>query len=131
MRSHVVSAGVFLLVSGAASASDRECLVDRKFNVNGEVSQSELAHWQFTVRIVELNDTVILQRCSFSSAADQVTCDSYPAEHVSVSPGFAVTKYYSLFHQFDVQVWPDGQFIENNGRGSIAFGHCDLMARGG
>jgi hypothetical protein len=124
MHLRLTAACCAILSTAAANAADRECVVERKFDVNGEVSESELAHWQPSVRIIEVDETVLLQRCSYSTAAAAVTCDSYAVDHVEVSPGFGVTKYYSFFHQFDVQVWPDGQFIENNGRRNIAFGHC-------
>jgi len=35
-----------------------------------------------------------------------------------------IAKYYYFDGQFDVQIFPNLSFIENNGRGDIAFGKC-------
>jgi hypothetical protein len=112
------------IVPNTAFAEDLECVVERKFNVQGERSAADLARWQFSVRIVQLPSSVVLQRCSWSSAQERITCDSYEADRVEVAPGSGIRKFYSFAHQFDVQVWPTGEFVENNGRGSIAFGTC-------
>ena len=37
-----------------------------------------------------------------------------------------VSKYYYFLGQFDVQVFLDGSFIENNGRGALAFGRRNV-----
>jgi hypothetical protein len=39
-------------------------------------------------------------------------------------------KYYYLQGQFDVQVLASGDFVENNGRGSIATGWCEKAIDG-
>ncbi len=39
-----------------------------------------------------------------------------------------IKKFYVFRSQFDVQVYPDLSFIENNGRGGIAFGTCSVVA---
>lgn len=53
-----------------------------------------------------------------------MTCDEYPVDHVADDPVPHIRKYYHYRSQFDVQVFGDGSFIENNGRGSIGFGTC-------
>jgi hypothetical protein len=32
-----------------------------------------------------------------------------------------------LISQYDIQLFPDMKFVENNGRGGIAFGTCKLL----
>lgn len=113
------------MVSNSAFAQDLECIVERKFNMQGERSAEDLARWQFSVRIVQLSNSIVLQRCSWSSAQERITCDSYEADRIAVAPVSGIRKFYSFAHQFDVQVWPTGEFVENNGRGSIAFGTCE------
>jgi len=39
-----------------------------------------------------------------------------------------IRKYYLFRSQFDVQLYPDSSFIENNGRGSVAYGKCRFTA---
>ena len=33
----------------------------------------------------------------------------------------------NLISQFDVQLYPDMNFVENNGRGSISYGKCEKL----
>lgn len=120
------TAAALAFMPSPVDAENLECVVERKFNAHGERSADDLARWQFGVRIIQLPSAVILQRCSWSSAHERITCDSYEAERVEVAPGSGIMKFYSFAHQFDVQVWPTGEFVENNGRGSIAFGTCEL-----
>lgn len=120
-----LTVAVSATVLNSAQAQDLECVVERKYNAHGERSAEDLARWQFSVRIVELPSSIVLQRCSWSSAQERVTCDSYEADYVEMAQGSGIRKFYSFAHQFDVQVWPTGEFVENNGRGSIAFGTCE------
>src|SRR4051794_28437708 len=69
-----------------------------------------------------------LARCSYSTSAGKVTCDSYDVDRAETDPLFKVKKCYVFSSQFDVKIFPNMSFVENNGRGDIAFGHCELMA---
>ena len=64
---------------------------------------------------------------SFSTTAGRVKCDEYPVDYVRTDPNVGIKEYYYFKGHFDVQLYPDMQFIENNGRGSIARGQCSLM----
>ena len=39
-----------------------------------------------------------------------------------------IKKYYRFRGQFDVQLFPSLFFVENNGRGGIAFGKCRVVS---
>lgn len=101
-----------------------DCSVTRKTDSEGRAYSSEqLERWQFAVRIVE-GATTIIQRCSFSTVAGRVTCDSYTADRIETDAFVGVRKFYYFQGQYDLQIFPNGTFVENNGRGSIAFGDC-------
>ena len=70
-----------------------------------------------------MGDAAILERCSFSSLAGAVTCDSYDVDHIE-RDSMGGDKYYYFRGMFDVQIIAS-LFIENNGRGGIAFGNCE------
>lgn len=49
-------------------------------------------------------------------------------EKVVFDENVKIKKYYLFRSQFDVQLFPDLSFLENNGRGSIAYGQCRLVS---
>ena len=60
----------------------------------------------------------------FSLSAQRDTCDTYEVDRVETDRFTGIAKYYYFRGQFDLQVFPDGAFVENNGRGLVSFGHC-------
>ncbi|MGE0530205.1 MAG: hypothetical protein AB7G40_10145 [Hyphomonadaceae bacterium] len=132
-RTKTILAGFLALACVASDASAQslrsyDCQVARKFRSDGtEYSGRELEQWQFSVRVIESAEGVILQRCSFTSAEARVTCDSYRADHVELDAQIGARKYYYFRGQFDLQIFSDGTFLENNGRGSVALGSCSVQ----
>ncbi len=53
-----------------------------------------------------------------------MTCDRYEVDKVVLDEVARIKKYYVFSSQFDVQLYSDGRFIENNGRGTVAYGTC-------
>ena len=113
--------------SAAESTPSYECIVESKYATDEHVyTQDEIQRAQFSVRIIlgSSGGVTLIQRCSFASSVGRVTCDSYQADHIESDEHTGVIKFYHFRGQFDVQVYPGGFFVENNGRGGIAFGHC-------
>ena len=124
-----VSIIVLLLASPAvAQAADYRCKVESKLNRERVSSPSELQKGQFSVLIEERGGSAFLSRCSTTYNSQEVTCDRYEVDKVVFDENVGIKKFYVFRSQFDVQVYPDLSFIENNGRGSIAFGTCSVVA---
>jgi hypothetical protein len=100
------------------------CHVEKKFDEERTYTRDELIKGKFSVEILREGAATLLRRCSFAPSAGRVTCDQYDADKVSTDSFAKIRKFYYFAGQFDVQVFADGTFIENNGRGSIAFGTC-------
>jgi len=45
-------------------------------------------------------------------------------DHESTDKFASARKLYFFDGQFDLQIFRDGRFVENNGRGTISFGEC-------
>lgn len=119
----------FLLVSSAlAQAADYRCVVEAKFNREHVYSQSELLKLQSSVLVEERGGSAFLSRCSFSDSSQKVTCDRYEVDKVMFDNNIKIKKFYVFRSQFDVRIFSDLFFIENNGRGGIAFGTCKITA---
>lgn len=116
-----------MAVGSTLNAEEYFCPVSQKLNSDSSYSAAQLQQWMFSVKIKQTGEAAIISRCSFSSSAGAVTCDDYQADLVLEDRHVGHKKYYSFFGQFDVQVFDDLSFIENNGRGDIAFGRCDLV----
>jgi hypothetical protein len=68
-----------------------------------------------------------LERCSYSTSQSKVTCDRYSVDRVEVDKFVGIKKFYYFKGQFDVQLFPDMNFVENNGRGGISYGKCEKL----
>ena len=124
-----VSIIVLLLASPAvAQAADYRCKVESKLYRERVSSPSELQKGQFSVLIEERGGSVFLSRCSTTYNSQEVTCDRYEVDKVVFDENVGIKKFYVFRSQFDVQVYPGLYFIENNGRGTIAFGTCGVVA---
>ena len=112
--------------AGNVSAASFYCPVDSKWDEEKHYSTEELIKYQFSLRIIGQNGKTVLQRCSFSPSRKIVDCDDYTVDHVQIDPDTSIKKYYYFKGHFDVQVFPNGKFIENNGRGTFASGTCQI-----
>lgn len=117
----------FLIIQSSITlATSYDCKVTRKVGPENIVSESELRKWQFSIKIHD-NTKPELERCSFIPSQNKVTCDKYSVDKVEVDKFVGIKKFYYFRGQFDVQLYSDMQFIENNGRGSISFGVCKSL----
>ena len=128
MKKLLLFIGVMLVVISPAQAADYSCKVEAKFDRERVYSQAELQKGQFSVLIEERGDSAFLSRCSFTTSSREVTCDRYEVDKVVFDEHVRIKKFYVFHSQFDVQFYSDLSFIENNGRGGIAFGTCSVVA---
>ena len=114
---------VFFMSLSQAQAGvtyELECLVDRKIDRQTEYSRSRIDEMRWSVVIRHYGqEYATISRCD-----SKAPCDEYRVDHFEFTKNVNVSKYYYFQGQFDVQVFGDGRFIENNGRGTMAFGQC-------
>ena len=84
--------------------------------------------FRFSVNVVESAVGAFGSRCSFSPSANKVTCDRYQVDKIEFVERQKIKKYYVFRSQFDVQLFADLSFVENNERGGIAYGKCQAVA---
>ncbi len=117
----------FFLLSLSSSfvySSTYDCKVTRKVGPENNVSDSELNKWKFSIKIHD-NKKPELERCSFTPSQNRVTCDRYTVDRVETDKFVGIKKFYYFTGQFDVQLYSDMRFVENNGRGGISYGICE------
>jgi len=114
------------LISTNVFSSTYDCVVTRKISLENIVSDSELKKWKFSVKIHDTPKPEI-ERCSFTPSGKRVTCDKYSVDKVEVDKNVGIKKFYYFTGQFDVQLYPDMRFVENNGRGGISYGKCEKL----
>ena len=112
-----------LLGTGLAYSASYDCMVTKKQDFEANYSLTQLEKLKFSVKIHDIAQPKV-ERCSFQPSANKVTCDSYDIDRVEVDKYVGYKKFYLFRSQFDVQLFPDMTFLENNGRGGIAFGGC-------
>ena len=115
---------ILLLQSSLSYAISYDCKVTRKISSNDIVSESDLEKSKYSVKIHDTNKPE-LERCSFISSKNSITCDKYSVDKVETDKFVGIKKFYYFTGQFDVQLYPDMRFVENNGRGVISYGKCE------
>lgn len=69
-----------------------------------------------------------IERCSFSPSQNRMSCDVYEIDKVENDSNVGIKKYYVFRSQYDVQVFRDMGYIDNNGRGGFQIGKCKLIS---
>jgi histidinol-phosphate/aromatic aminotransferase/cobyric acid decarboxylase-like protein len=121
-------AAALLCAATTARAAEYTCAVTRKLDREREYPQQQIEQYQYSVRIEDGNTEFFVSRCSYTPSASNVTCDRYKIDHVVFDLNVKVKKYYVFNSQFDLQLFPDLTFVENNGRGGIAYGKCKVIS---
>jgi|SRR6476469_4649550 len=117
-----------LCVPGFAAAVEYDCNVAKKVDSEASYTAQQLEKGKFSVKIEEAGEATFVSRCSFTPSSSKVTCDRYQVEKVVFDENVKIKKYYVFRSQCDVQLFPDLSFLENNGRGGIAYGKCRVVA---
>ena len=124
MKWTVMAAVICIASSASAFGAELYCEVTKKLSQDYTYDSAYFRKYKPGVFIRDAGTTVLLSRCSVEISSGDYTCDHYEADFVEHDNRVNITKYYYLRGQFDVQVFADNSFVENNGRGTIAFGRC-------
>jgi hypothetical protein len=115
-----------LFVATLSHAAEYECTITRKVDSGDVYSDEQLKKGRFSVMIEDHGDSTFVSRCSFVQWEGKVHCDRYEVDKVVLDTNIKVKKYYVFRSQFDVQLFPNLSLVENNGRGGIGYGKCQL-----
>jgi len=115
-----------LTMSGFVYSSSYDCVVSRKTDFDNEIPLSIIQKYKYSVKIKDTPKPE-LERCSFTPSEKKITCDKYSVDRVEVDKFVGIKKFYYFTGQFDVQLYPDMKFVENNGRGGISYGKCEKL----
>jgi len=114
---------ILSLAAWNANAEELWCKVTRKLDSEREYSREHLDKYQPGVFVRTGAYGATLSRCSYGSSGKH-SCDEYVADKIEIDGSTGHRKFYYHRGQFDVQVFSNNRFIENNGRGTISFGQC-------
>jgi len=128
MKIKIVAMFILAILPTIVQAVEYNCTVTKKLSSEHEYTVKEISKGQFSVLIEENRDSSYLSRCSFAKSEGKVTCDRYEVDKVSFDKNVNIKKYYVFQSHFDVQLFSNLTFIENNGRGGIAFGKCRVAS---
>ena len=112
---------LFFVAPTTANSEELWCKVTRKLDSEREYSQENLDKYRPGVFVRVRAYEATLSRCS-SEASGQYSCDEYEVDKIEIDNHTGHRKFYFYRGQFDVQVFSNNRFIENNGRGTISFG---------
>ena len=116
-------------ITQTAYATTYVCKVDKQYAADLSVirSKAEVEKFKFEITIKE-GARVTLDRCSFAPSLNAVTCDNHEPDRVEFTNTqyVKIKKFYLTKAHYDIQIFEDLKFIENNGRAGIAMGICTL-----
>ncbi len=116
-------------IAQAAYAATYECIVDKKYaaDLSKIQSKAEIDLYKSKLTIKE-SPKLTIDRCSFAPSQNAVTCDILELDRVEFTNTqfVKIKKFYLTKSQYDVQIFENLTFVENNGRGSIASGKCTV-----
>lgn len=118
---------ILLLVSASSYAAEYACKVESKFNSEHQYTSQEIEKYKFSTRLEDLGSKAFISRCSFVQIAAKVMCDRYEVDKVEFDQTARIKKFYVFSGQFDFQLFHNLLFVENNGRGTIAYGKCEMV----
>ncbi len=104
------------------------CPATKKVSFEQEYSRVELDKWKFATKVEETEGAAYLSRCSYALSEDKVTCDRYTVDRIEYDENVKIKKYYYFRSQFNFQIFADLSSLEDNGRGSIQFGKCEVFS---
>jgi hypothetical protein len=104
------------------------CKVERKFNAERQYTVQEIEKWKFSARLEEIGNKAFVSRCSYVPSVNNLTCDRYEIDKFVFDQNVNLKKFYVFSSQYDFQLFANLNFIENNGRGDIAYGKCQLVS---
>lgn len=77
-------------------------------------------------KVIESNGSYKVQRCSIPYMQENHTCDIYNVDRIERDVNVKIQKFYVFNAQYDIQIFTDLSFIDNNGRGGFLIGKCSL-----
>ncbi len=119
---------IALCLPSFTEAVEYSCKVGKKVEAETTYTEHQIATGKFSVKVEESDSGAFVSRCSFSPSANKLTCDRYQVDKSVFDETVKIKKYYVFKSQFDIQIFSDLSFIENNGRGGIAYGKCQVVA---
>lgn len=117
-----------LFVALPASAAQYECIASKMFASGDSVDLDRVKKGKFSVKLEEGTGSTTVQRCSFARSVGKVTCDAYEVDKIQYDENIKAKKYYVFRSQYDLQIYSNLSFVENNGRSGIAFGDCAIVS---
>jgi len=117
---------------GPVMSQELRCFVDEKVGTPEGTFRShtseDIKKFSYAVIIRDKGSTGSeIGRCSYSTGAKRVICNFYAVDHIERDRKVGHVKYYHFHGQFDVQVFSSMKFLENNGRGGLSSGTCEMV----
>lgn len=117
-----------LLLSPPDHLVEFRCDATTKFDFEGQWDSARLSSGQWHVLVEDLGTKAWISRCSYAPSKRRVTCDRYSVDQIESDPFIKAKKYYVFNSQYDLQIFEDMKFVENNGRSAVTYGTCQTTA---
>ena len=115
-----------LLPAAAAQATTYECRVTAVWSPLTIPERSYLARTRPSLRLHDSDDGTDVLRCTRDPARKKRTCRTIPIDWMAEDPAHGSRKFYQFATHYDLQLFADRTFVENDGNGVILHGKCRI-----
>jgi hypothetical protein len=111
-----------------ALSAEFSCPVTEKYDFGIIYSKAKINKWKFSVQIEDHGTKAFVRRCSLTTNQSKVTCDRYEVDQIKYDENVNIKKYYIFRSQYNIQIFKNLSFVEDNGRGGISYGKCVVIS---
>ena len=116
---------VLTLAGAPIHAATYECRVTDVWSPLVIPEADYLARHRPTVRVEEAAQGTVVTRCARDPAWKRMECQRIEIDWVDANAGDGSRKYYRFAIHYDLQIFFDRSFVENDGRGVVYHGQCE------
>ena len=130
MKYHKIRFVLLILLPVQVTATEYYCEATQKHDFGITYGEETIYQAKWATKVEELDNETFLSRCSmdYKPETPKITCDRYKVDKLIFDEISKIKKYYVFRAQFDFQIFPNMNSLENNGRGSIQYGKCKIVS---
>jgi len=112
----------------AARAAEYDCRVTDVWSPLVVPEVEYLERVQPTLHLSDTDAGVFVTRCARDPARKETHCERIQIDWVTRDDARATRKFYRIDRQYDLQLFFDRTFVENDGNGTVYHGRCNAVA---
>ena len=119
---------VFILTVPSVNATTYKCEPEFQTVFGSRVENNDFIRSFKPYTLVHDEVEGRIERCSRSFTENRHVCETYKVDRLESDSNALVKKYYVFKAQYDIQIFRELSYIDNNGRGGMLYGKCKMIS---